>query len=201
MNCIIVRALHSLLHPGKDLHFAGFDQKPLWFNSIMAEKTFSVKGRKKVSVAENVSAARARFTAMTQTRTWSDGSPPAIAVLFKIGDAACSLGNLRAILDRPPHTLIQGAPKGSYRLTQVLEFLEWALPTSSVLGFIVVVVLDWFAAHLDKAVDELVHSLGHVVLRIGGGLTPAVQVNDTHAHRPYNNHYRNLEKDAATTAT
>jgi hypothetical protein len=39
--------------------------------------------------------------------------------------------------------------------------------------------------------------LGHSVLRIGGGLTPCVQVPDTHAHRPYNNHYRNLEKEAA----
>ena len=61
-NCIIVRALHRLLHPGKDLHFAGFDQKPLWFNSILAEKTLSTKGRKKIGVAENVSSSRARFT-------------------------------------------------------------------------------------------------------------------------------------------
>ena len=92
------------------MHFAGFDQKPLWFNSILAEKTFAVKGRKKVGVAENVSASRARFTAMTQTRTWSDGYPPPIAVLFKIGDAACSLVNLRASLDRPPTRSSRGRP-------------------------------------------------------------------------------------------
>ena len=36
------------------------------------------------------------------------------------------------------------------------------------------------------------------MLRIGGGLTPWVQVGDTHAHRPYNQLYRELELCAAT---
>ena len=60
--------------------------------------------------------------------------------------------------------------------------------------------MDWFAPHLREEVDALCHKLGHCVLRIGGGLTPWVQVGDTHAHRPYNQHYRDLEADAATAA-
>ena len=127
-NCIITRTLHQLLHPGKDLHFAGFDQKPLWFNSILAEKTLSVKGRKKVAVAENVSASRARFTAMTQTRTWLDGLPPAIGILFKIGDAACSLGNLRASLECPPNTLIQGGAQRILPIDAMPGVLEMGPP-------------------------------------------------------------------------
>ena len=71
-NCIIVRRLYEALYPGHELDFLGFDQKPLWFNSIMSERTYAFKGSTKVAVAENVSASRARFTAMTQCKTWLD---------------------------------------------------------------------------------------------------------------------------------
>ena len=199
-NCIIVRKLFEMMFPGQTLEFIGFDQKPLWFNSISCEKTFAQKGAKKVGVAENVSASRARFTAFTQCRSWMTDTVPGIGVLFRIGDAACSLANLRASLQQGANTLIQGAPKGSYRLNQVLEFLRWAVAPATELGKVTCVVLDWFAPHLDSAVDDMIHGLGHCVLRIGGGLTPVVQVEDTHAHRPYNNHYRNLEKQAAAKA-
>ena len=275
-NCIIVRRLYEVLYPGHKLDFIGFDQKPLWFNSIMAERTYAFNGQAKVSVAENVSASRARFTAMTQCKTWLDplvdglqpapddegvswdvplaahgdqedecvqsgdlmhqmndffgedatgvsglqpeapeepdsalqpgatqaqvGLSPHIAILFKVGEATCSVDNLRASVEAGPRTLIQGSPSGSYKLHHVLEFLEWVLKPASELGKIVCVVLDWFAPHCHAHVDKLVHKLGHLVIRIGGGLTAVVQVEDTHAHRPYNNHYRNFEKDAATKA-
>jgi hypothetical protein len=199
-NCIIMRKLFEMMFPGEKLEFIGFDQKPLWFNAISCEKTYAKKGAKKVSVAENVSASRARFTAFTQCRSWMTDTVPGIGVLFRIGDAACSLRNLRASLQQGANTLIQGAPKGSYRLNQVLEFLRWAVPPKDELGKLTCVVLDWFAPHLDHAVDDMIHGLGHCVLRIGGGLTPVVQVEDTHAHRPYNNHYRTLEKEASAAS-
>ena len=199
-NIIIVRALYEQFYPGDDLDFVGFDQKPLWFNSVAADKTLSMKGASRVGVAENVSASRARFTAMTQCRSWTADDVPPIGVLFKIGDAASSLPKLHAEMECRPSTLLQGAPRGSYRLSQVLAFLKWAVPSAPERGKPVCVVLDWFSPHLDKEVDALVHEQGNVVLRIGGGLTPTVQVPDTHAHRPYNNHYRQLERDAASAA-
>ena len=159
-NCIIMRKLYELMYPGKELYFVGFDQKPLWFNAISNEKTFTTKGVKKTGVAENVSASRARFTAMTNCCSWLTEKAPGIAVLFRIGDAACSLDNLRESLEIGEDTLIQGGPKGSYRLSQVLEFLGWAVKPAAELGKTVCVVLDWFAPHLDKQVDELIHSLG-----------------------------------------
>ena len=136
---------------------------------------------------------------MTSVQDWRTETPPGIGVLFRIGTAACSLDNLRGALQADENTLVQGAEKGSYRLEQVLEFLRWSLKPASELGFHVCVVLDWFAPHLREEVDALCHTLGHCVLRIGGGLTPWVQVGDTHAHRPYNQHYRDLEKEASTT--
>ena len=44
-------------------------------------------------------------------------------------------------------------------------------------------LLDWYAAHLDPQVDEIVRCKGHgPVLRLGGGITGLVQVPDTHNH-------------------
>ena len=194
-NCIILRKLFELMCPGQVLHWVGFDQKPLWFNAICGERGYGFKGQDKTSVAENVSASRVRFTAMTRVQDWITDEPPSIAVLFRSGAAACSLDNLRKSLTKDDNTLVQGAEKGSYRLEQVLEFLAWSLKPASELGFPLCVVLDWFAPHLHEDVDALCHKLGHCVLRIGGGLTPWVQVGDT-----YKQHYRDLEKAAATAA-
>jgi hypothetical protein len=57
----------------------------------------------------------------------------------------------------------------------------------------VVYLLDWFAPHLADDVTKLVHHHGHAVLRIGGGLTGLVQVEDTHAHGPMTKAYKARE--------
>ena len=92
-------------------------------------------GQKTTGVVENVSASRARFTAMTRVQDWLTEKSPGIAVLFRIGTAACSLDNLRGALTTDDETLVRGAEKGSYRLEQVLEFLTWSLKSASELGF------------------------------------------------------------------
>ena len=56
-----------------------------------------------------------------------------------------------------------------------------------------VVVLDWFAPHLDPRVDCELAKSGAACLRIGGGLTNDVQVCDTHRHGPLTSAYRRLE--------
>ena len=61
----------------------------------------------------------------------------------------------------------------------------------------VIYLLDWFAPHLDPQVDTLIHSAGHVVLRIGGHLTGLVQVEDTHAHATMTRAYKRLETQEA----
>ena len=111
-NCIIIRRLFELMFPGQVLHWVGYDQKPLWFNAISAERTYGIKGQKKVGVAENVSASRARFTAMTSVQDWRTETPPGIGVLFRIGTAACSLDNLRGALQADENTLVQGGGEG-----------------------------------------------------------------------------------------
>ena len=121
-NCIIVRALYEQFNPGQKLEFVGFDQKPLWYNSIMAEKTCALSGQAKVGCAENVSASRARYTVMTQCRSWCESAAPRIGILFQVWEAACSLENMLAGIRHKTDTLLQGAPRGCYMLKNVLEF-------------------------------------------------------------------------------
>ena len=136
--------------------------------------------------------------------------------------------------------------RGSYRLPDVLEYIEWILDRSrmsasshgpagasslpaimdrdvpeiglqprdradgsvddegrepcaapSKTGRRVLYLLDWLAPHLDPAVDDLIHSAGHAVVRIGGHLTGLVQVEDTHAHASYSAKYKREETQAA----
>ena len=61
----------------------------------------------------------------------------------------------------------------------------------------VVYLLDWFAPHHNPTLDDLVHSAGHAVLRVGGHLTGLVQVEDTHAHGPYTAEYKRCETEDA----
>ena len=61
----------------------------------------------------------------------------------------------------------------------------------------IVVVLDWFAPHLDEAVDDTIWAACNTPLKIGGGITPDVQTPDTHRHGPYTREYRELEATEA----
>eukprot|EP00439_Symbiodinium_sp_Y106_P077585 s2757_g16.t1 len=149
------------------LHFRAYDQKPLWFNAVGGSKTLALKGAKDVHIRENHHAARCRFTAMTKTvsmmrdeklpqirrRSHGSGDPYNLAILFKGETDRITTG-----LDVPDGCLVQTGPKGSYRVEQVLEFLRWDLGAADSTdgSQCEIVVLDWFSAHLDPAVDQLI---------------------------------------------
>ena len=78
--------------------------------------------------------------------------------------------------------LVQTQEKGSYRTHDAVTFLDWALPPAACPQDSIVVLLDWFSAHLSTEVAELVASKGHILLFHGGGVTGMEQVN---APRPY----------------
>ena len=66
---------------------------------------------------------------------------------------------------------------------------------------LVIVILDWYAAHISNEVRDILHKKGCMRLLLGGGLTSIVQVNDTHLHKPLNAITRALEvRDAARKA-
>ena len=194
-NVLRLRLFHAALFGENKLRFVGFDQKPLYFNSSVAAKTLALRGCRKVALKENVAASRERFTVMTQVHSWTPTEPPPCAVMFRVQSVVG--GRIRARLKVPGDWLLQFGPKGSYRTEHVLRFLDWWCEPVGRPADTIVVVLDWFKPHLDERVDELVHESGHTVLRIGGGITPDVQVGDTHRHGPYTRVYRDLEAEDA----
>ena len=225
-NVLRMRLLHECLYGRDGIDFVSADQKPLYFNSSLASKSLAPRGANKVNVKESVADSRERFTLMTSCPSWQVTEPPGLAICFRHGGLEAK-GVTRSVLPRRGG-LVQWAPKGSHRLAQVLQYLKWAVvdehgipqkPVSTVVpcddpearararaaaGSLaevrhLVVVLDWFAPHLDEQVDEVLEAHDVACLRIAGGLTGDVQVCDTHRHGPLTSNYRTLEgRDAQT---
>ena len=88
---------------------------------------------------------------------------------------------IRGSLEYVDDVLLQFQQKGSYRLEDVLAWLEWVLPrVNPSASQTVVVLIDWYAPHLSAEVDAACASHDSKCSRIGGGITPDVQGNDTH---------------------
>ena len=117
--------LHECLYGKDGIDFVSMDQKPLYFNSSLAAKTLAPRGAKKIPVKESVAASRERFTLMTSCVSWTVTKPPGLAVLFRYDGAEGS--KVRASVVAGRRGLVQWAPKGSYRLLHVLEYLKWAI--------------------------------------------------------------------------
>jgi hypothetical protein len=223
-NVIRLRVLHQCLFGPGNLRFVGLDQKPLWFNSAHGQKTLALKGAERVAVKENTAASRERFTVLTNCLSWTptraardelrlglarvdsvvarvdslralDDLAPPIGILFRAAGGANS--RLRGRLRAPDGTLVQFAAKGSYRLQNMIEFFRWCFGPAAAPRQSLVFVLDWYAVHLEAAIDEELHAMGHAVLRLGGGITPDVQVGDTHRHGPFTKAYRAREIEDA----
>ena len=61
--------------------------------------------------------------------------------------------------------------RGSYRRENVVDALRWGLPQAATSEDSIVVLLDWFSAHLSPEVLDCLRQLGHVPLYHGGGVT------------------------------
>ena len=84
--------------------------------------------------------------------------------------------------DPPPKVHI-----GSYRDEHMIDALRLLCPTLGTDNAeSQVVMLDWFAAHRSPEVIAFLRSQGYVVLFIGCGCTPVMQINDTHLHASLN---------------
>lgn len=181
-NLFRLRVLWRLVFgPDLPMRFVSYDQKPSWFNNAGLKATYALEGTRVVTTKTDHEGTRQRYTIFTSVQSWSapEGEFPKMAVLFK-GTHRAPI--LRQGLEHPPWMKLQFQEKGSYRATDVAEFLEWALPTAAGPEESIVVLLDYFAAHLDAQVHEVIRGKGHVLLLHGGGVTGAEQINDTHLH-------------------
>ena len=86
----------------------------------------------------------------------------------------------------------QWAPKGSYRIEQMLDMIK-KLPNRLNLltekGF-AIYVLDDYAVHLMPEIRQAFKK-GYILVVIGGGITVYMQINDTHCHHQLKSQYQN----------
>ncbi len=180
-NIFRLRKLWSLCHGDTPMRWLSMGQKPSWFNNAGLKGTYCQKGSRKVTTKTDHNATRQRYTVLTFVQSWpsTPDNPPKCAILFK---ASSDARRLRAALHAPPGMLLQFQERGSYRTADVVEALDWALEDAARPQDSVVVLLDWFSAHLSDSVQQLIRDKGHILLHHGGGVTGAEQVNDTHLH-------------------
>ena len=116
-------------------------------------KTLALRGAKKVAVKENLAASRERVSIMTTCDSGAgDGESCSIGILFRTQGSSGE--RIAASLRKRREALLQFAPKGSYRFEHVMEFLEWAVRPQDKAETACIVVLDWFAPHLDERIDD-----------------------------------------------
>ena len=189
-NIFRLRKLWDLCHPGVPMRWLSLDQKPSWFNNAGLKGTYTKRGARNVATKTDHNATRQRYTILTFVQSWpsSPEEPPKCAVLFK------GAPNGRLNLQPTPGWLkIQTQEKGSYRAQDVVCALDWSLPAADTPQQSIVVLLDWFSAHLSEEVREAIRSKGHVLLLHGGGVTALEQVNDTHLHAQVQRRMEELE--------
>ena len=164
------------------------DQMPLHRNESASQKTLNIKGCE-AFVKENYSLSRERITAFTQV-----SSDPNIVVkpefVFK-GKGT------RTCLKPPDGIKYHWAPKGSYRLEQMLATIA-NLPNRHhifTMNKYCIYVLDDYSVHIMPEVKAALLKKGYVYIGIGGGITGDIQINDTDIHAPLKKKYRELEQE------
>ena len=177
-NIFRLRRLWALSFPGEPMRWASLDQKPSWFNNAGHRPTYAPKGSKGVTTKEDFAGTRQRYTIMTWVLSWTSEICPPVCVLFKAKSGKRILSDLRS----PPWMMVQTQEKGSYRACNMVDSLLWGLPDATNPSESIVVMLDWFSAHLTPDVVAAIRAKGHIVIYHGGGATGVEQVNDTHLH-------------------
>ena len=160
---------------------------PLHRNKSASQKTLNIQGCD-TYLKGNYSLSRERVTAFTQA-----SSNPSIKVFSKF----VFKGKETSTHLQPPASIkFHWAPRGSYRLEQMLSTIS-NLPnrynpfTMKNFG---IYVLDDYSVHLMPEVKAALFKRGYILVRIGGGVTGDIQINDTDIHSPLKKKYRELEQ-------
>ena len=169
----------------------GADQMPLYRNQSSNEKTMNTV-REETYVKENHTLSRERTTTMTIYSTNNDDKFNC-EFLFK------GMGK-RAKATPPPQSnmTVQWAPKGSYRLPNMITFIRSLpkVPFELYPQKRKIFILDDYSVHIQPDIAEELVKKGYIPTFIGGGITGDVQINDTHLHHPLKKRYRECEMKA-----
>ena len=170
-----------------DLPVINGDQMPQHRNKSASQKTLNIQGCD-TYVKENYSLSREHVTAFTQA-----SSDPSIKVFPEF---VFKGKGTRTHFQPPAGIKFHWAPKGSYRLEQMLAAISnlpnWYNPfTIKNFG---IYVLDDYSVHLMPEVKANLLKRGYILVGIGGGVTGDMQINDTDIHSPLKKKYWELEQ-------
>ena len=184
-NIFRLRAFWELCHPVTPMRFLSLDQKPSWFNNAGHCGTYAKKGGCQPTVREDFNQTRERYSILTAVQSWGHTDPdvpPKVAILFRAKPEGTVIKRLRQASHLKPWMKVQVQEHGSYKSVDMVEALDWMLPTAADSTESIVVMLDWYSGHLTAEVAATVRGKGHVLMFHGGGCTPFTQINDTHLH-------------------
>ena len=187
---------------GRKLIAWGCDQKPIYMNEggHKNQPTCHFEGAELAVAKDNVAQSRERVSVMTTVT-----SDMAEALAGRLPVALCFKGKTDRIIQNLPkslgkHVIFQYAPKGSYRVEHVVEFLQRALPAWTEERAAAqdwrILYLDAYAAHFAQDVVATAFARGFVVLWHGAGTTGLMQVNDTHLHASFERIYLEMEGES-----
>ena len=183
---------------GYDLEMENFDQSPFHNNEVGAQNksTLAVAGLNAVPLIEGRHDCLARWTA--NLTTWSDveriekEGPPYSELMFKGSPDGRMVLQLREHLRSRgygPWLTVACQEKGSYRESDVLNFLERHLPPLVGGRKWRIMMADDYGPHKSEAVFDLCWSRGYVMVPHGGGVTPVSQTPDTDLNQPVRREY------------
>ena len=139
-----MQALWELRSPDVEMRWVSLDQKPSWFNNAGLRPQHATTGSRVVAAKEDHDGARQRYSLFTFAQSWTEPQPPKLCVLFKAERGDRILRDLTS----PEWMLIQTQAKGSYSAEDVIDALRLGVPAATKLEEFIVVMLDWFSAHL-----------------------------------------------------
>ncbi|GFO11576.1 steryl-sulfatase [Plakobranchus ocellatus] len=165
------------------------DQMPLHRNKTSRQATLTLKNVA-VYVKENYMLSRERATVFTQLSSDEKDPMPQPEFLFK-GKG------VRIQVNPPPGVKVQFAPKGSYRLENMLKTIGHMKNRYNMFSQkdFAIYILDDYSVHLQEEVRKKLLEKGYILVIMGGGITGDVQINDTHLHHRLKSKYRDLECD------
>ena len=203
LNVARVRAL-CLAVFGYDPEMENWDQTPLHHNESGSQNmsTLAVAGAgTNVQLIEGHAATRERWTANLTTfsnkKRLMDCGPPYCEFMFKADGERIELRLREYIRSRGfgPWVSVATSEKGSYRVADVLAFLDLHLPKvdESQSRRWRIILADDNSPHLVPAVFRLCWSRRYVFLAHGGGVTPVVQTPDTDLNQHVKREYTSVE--------
>ena len=198
LNVARIRAAIAACFGGHDPSIENWDQSPFHHNESGSAnvRTLAIAGAK-VPMVEGHADTRKRWTANFTTcsdkqRLRAEG-PPAMECVFKGGDTIKrDLEEHVRNCGYDPWVSVSTSEKGSYRLPDVLAFLDKHLPVRVPLsprdvaaGDVEdsrhwrIIMADDHAPHLSPLVAKLCWNRGYIFIPHGGGVTPIAQTVDT----------------------